>query len=262
MKVVEISFFSLLSGYTLLIFPLAIMLWTRVPMIGDTAVAVARMTVQLLFVGLYLQVVFSLNNICLNGAWLAIMIAVADVSITRGCGLRLSRFTGPLFVALLMGTAVPLLFFVGPILDRPHLLDAQYAIPIGGMILGNCLRADIIGVSNFYRNIDKGEKEFLNALAQGARLAEATRPFLRDAGRAALAPTVASMATIGLVSLPGMMTGVILGGANPMTAIKYQIAIMIAILSGTAITVALAIWLTMKSSFTPYGVLDRDIFKT
>jgi putative ABC transport system permease protein len=70
------------------------------------------------------------------------------------------------------------------------------------------------------------------------------------------------MATIGLVSLPGMMTGVILGGADPMTAIKYQIAIMIAIFSGTAITVALAIWLTMKSSFTAYGVLDYQIFKT
>lgn len=231
-------------------------------MIRDTALAVVRMTVQLLFVGLYLQIVFNLNNFWLNGLWLVIMIGVADASIARGCGLRLSRFSGPLFFALLMGTAVPLLFFVGPILGRPHLLDAQYAIPIGGMILGNCLRADIIGISNFYKTINKSEKAFFNTLAQGARLVEAARPFLRDAGQAALAPTIATMATIGLVSLPGMMTGVILGGANPMTAIKYQIAIMIAIFSGTAITVAMAIWLTMKSSFTSYGVLDHRIFKT
>ena len=90
---------------------------------------------------------------------------------------------------------------------------------------------------------------------------EATLPFLRDAFQSALAPTVATIATIGLVSLPGMMTGVILGGANPMTAIKYQIAIMLAILSGTAITVFLAIRMTMKNSFTPYGMLDRRIFK-
>jgi putative ABC transport system permease protein len=59
-----------------------------------------------------------------------------------------------------------------------------------------------------------------------------------------------------------MMTGVILAGADPMTAIKYQIAIMIAIFSGTAITVTMAIWLTMKSSFTTYGVLDGRIFKS
>lgn len=262
MNIVDISFLSLAVGYGLLIFPLSILLWYRIPIVGDTLWAIVRMTVQLLFVGLYLQVVFSLNNFWLNGAWLLIMIGVADTSITRGCGLRLGRFAGPLFLALLLGTAVPLFFFVGPILVRPHLLDAQYAIPIGGMILGNCLRADIIGVSNFYRSVRKSEKAFLQVLAQGARFSEATRPFLRDAVQAALAPTVATMATIGLVSLPGMMTGVILGGADPMTAIKYQIAIMIAIFSGTAITVALAIWLTMKSSFTAYGVLDCRIFKT
>lgn len=261
MSAVDISFLSLAAGYGLLIFPLSIILWYRIPIVSDTLLAMLRMTVQLLLVGLYLQVVFSLNNFWLNGVWLLVMVGVADTSITRGCGLRLSRFAGPLFLALLVGTAVPLFFFVVPILGRPHLLDAQYAIPIGGMILGNCLRADIIGVGNFYRSIRKSEKTFLQALAQGARFAEATRPFLRDACLAALAPTVATIATIGLVSLPGMMTGVILGGADPMTAIKYQIAIMIAIFSGTTITVAMAIWLTMKSSFTTYGVLDCRIFK-
>ena len=73
---------------------------------------------------------------------------------------------------------MPLFFFVGPILERPHLLDARYAIPIGRMILGNCLRADIISISNPYRTNNKSEKEFLNALAQGACLQEPTRPFL------------------------------------------------------------------------------------
>ncbi|HDG98995.1 MAG TPA: ABC transporter permease, partial [Desulfobacterales bacterium] len=70
-----------------------------------------------------------------------------------------------------------------------------------------------------------------------------------------------TIATIGLVALPGMMTGVILGGANPVTAIKYQIAIMIAIFTGTAITVVLGILMTIRSSFTPYGVLDVDSFR-
>ena len=74
-------------------------------------------------------------------------------------------------------------------------------------------------------------------------------------------PTVATMATIGLVSLPGMMTGVILGGANPMSAIKYQILIMLAIFGGTAVTVVLAIRLTMRVGFSTYGLLDRGIFR-
>jgi len=261
MDVVDIRPLNLAAGYVLLLVPFAILLWRRVPLVGQLAVALVRMTLQLLFVGLYLQVVFNLNSFWVNALWLLVMIGVADGSIIRGCSLQLRRFAGPLFIALLVGTAVPLLFFVGPILARPRVLDAQYAIPIGGMILGNCMRADIIGVRNFYDAIRKSEKAFLHALGQGARLPEAARPYLRDALHAALAPTVATMATIGLVALPGMMTGVILAGANPMTAIKYQIAIMIAIFSGTAITVALAIWLTMKSSFTPYGTLDKSIFK-
>jgi len=69
------------------------------------------------------------------------------------------------------------------------------------------------------------------------------------------------MATVGLVSLPGMMTGVILAGADPFTAIKYQIAIMIAIFSGTALTVFLAIRLTLHRSLDGYGNLDPAIFK-
>ena len=257
----DIGYPSLALGYALLIIPLGLMLWHRIPIVGRTLIAVARMTVQLLFVGLYLQFVFRLNSPWLNAAWLVVMLVVADFSIVRGCGLRLGRFLAPVLAGLFVGTIVPLLFFLGLILRQPNLLEAQYAIPIAGMILGNCLRADIVGLRSFYESIRKSEKAYLHSLAQGARLNEAVRPFYRDAVTAALAPTVATIATIGLVALPGMMTGVILGGADPMTAIKYQIAIMIAILAGTAITVALGIWLTTRQTFTAYGTLDHSIFK-
>jgi len=258
----EIGLWALSSYYALLIIPLGLMIWLRIPIIGKTLSAVARMTFQLLFVGFYLQIVFSLNSPWINGLWLVVMVAVADFSIVRGCGLRLRRFLFPLFVALVGGTALPLLVFVGPLLNRPMLMDAQYVIPIGGMILGNCLRADIIGIRSFYEAMNQREKAFLYTLSQGARLHEAIRPYLRHACRAALLPTVATMATIGLVALPGMMTGVILGGADPMTAIKYQISIMIAIFTGTSITVVLAILMSVRGSFGPYGILDPLAFRS
>lgn len=258
--IVDIHPLGLAAGYLLLLFPLGILLFQKVPLLKDTGIAVVRMTVQLLFVGFYLQVVFRLNNPWLNVAWLVVMITVADASILRGCRLRVRRFGLPLFAALLAGTAIPVLVFVGPILGRPMWLDAQYVIPIGGMILGNCLRADIIGVRSFYEAMGSSEKAYHHSLAQGARLHEALHPYFRDAIQSALLPTVASMTTIGLVSLPGMMTGVILAGADPFVAIKYQIGIMIAIFSGTAITVFLAIRLTIPGSFNGYGLLDRGIF--
>lgn len=261
MKTIDISVWRLTASYVLLILPLGLMLWYRIPLFRKTLVAVIRMTVQLLFVGLYLQVVFKLNNFWLNAAWLMAMVVVADVAVLRGCDLRIKPLLLPLFAAILTGTLIPTLVFLGPILQRPHLLDAQYAIPIAGMILGNCLRADIIGINNFYRKIRDDEKVYQHVLAQGATLNEATIPYLRTAFHAALSPTIATIATIGLVSLPGMMTGVILGGADPMIAIKYQIAIMTAILSGTAVTVWLAILLTRRTSFNSYGMLNMAILK-
>jgi putative ABC transport system permease protein len=259
-RTVDIGFPYLALGYGLLIIPFGLLLWYRIPMLGRAAVAIVRMTVQLLFVGVYLQFVFRVNSPWLVAAWLIVMLVVADFSILRGSGLKLGRFLLPVLAGLLVGTIVPLLFFLGLILRQPNLLEAQYAIPIAGMILGNCLRTGVIGLRDFYKGIRAGEKAFLHSLGQGAHLHEAVRPFYRNAVVAALAPSVAAIATIGLVALPGMMTGVIVGGANPMTAIKYQIAIMIAILVGITLTITLSIWLTLKASFTAYGMLDHAIF--
>ncbi|NQV31887.1 MAG: ABC transporter permease, partial [Phycisphaeraceae bacterium] len=116
------------------------------------------------------------------------------------------------------------------------------------------------GIGHFYQDIRKNEKLYVQSLAFGATRAEASRDFLADAFRAALSPSIATMSTIGLVSLPGMMTGVILGGTNPDTAIMYQIAIMLSILAGTAITVFLAIQLTSRQSFDTFGMLRKEIF--
>lgn len=259
--IVAIGPWHLAAGYLLLLIPLAILLCQRVPMLKESGVAILRMTVQLLFVGFYLQFVFRVNNPWLSLAWVVVMVGVADASILRGCKLDVRRFGSAVFAALLAGTCIPVLVFVGPILQRSNWLDAQYVIPLAGMVLGNCLRADIIGLKNFYEGIARDEKAYHQSLAQGARLHEALHPYFRDALQAALLPTVASMATIGLVALPGMMTGVILAGADPLIAIKYQITIMIAIFSGTALTVFLAIRLTVRRSFDAYGILDRAVFR-
>ena len=251
---------GLIAGYALLIIPLGILLWAKVPLVGKMLVGAVRMTVQLLLVGFYLQVVFDLNQPWLNAAWVLIMIGVADISIIRGAGLRVGKLALPLFAALLIGIVVPLLYFLGIILRQPALLEARFVIPIGGMILGNCLRANIIGIRGFYHSIRKSEKAFCQQLADGATLAEATRSPLQHALQEALTPTLATMATIGVVSLPGMMTGAILGGLNPMTAIQYQIAIMIAIFTGTAITVLLGVLWTQKAAFDEFGILKKDLF--
>lgn len=257
---IDIAPLRLALIYLLMLLPLSLLLWYGVGMVAQVLLALLRMTCQLLLVGFYLEFIFDLNQLWLNLLWITVMIGVADVSVVRGCGFRLSRFCLPLFVAMLVGVSIPLVFFIGCVLHRPNVMEARFAIPIAGMILGNCLRANIVGIGRFYGDIKEGERRYLMTLAQGATWTEAIRPFLRDAVKAALAPTTAMMATMGLVSLPGMMTGVILGGADPMSAIKYQIAIVVSIFASTVMTVFLAIQMTARKSFNGYGILDRRIF--
>ena len=160
----DIGHAGLAACYLLLLLPLGAMLWLKLPLVGQTVVAVVRMTVQLLLVGFYLQFLFARDDWRLTALWLVVMIGVADVSMVRGTRLCLRCFAVPLFLALVAGTALPLFFFVALLLRLPHWMDPQYVVPIAGMILGNCLRADIVGVRAFYDAIRKSNRAYLRRL--------------------------------------------------------------------------------------------------
>ena len=256
----DIGYWALAAGYLLILIPLAIMLYLRVSFLSDTLLALLRMTLQLLFVGFYLQFVFNLNHWWLNLLWLVVMVTVADFNIIKNSRMRRKPFVVPLFLALLVSMSIPLLFMVGVILRLPNLFEAQYFIPLAGMILGNCLRSNIVALRSFYSTLKEQRQSFLLTLSQGASLWEALLPYVRHSFEDAIAPAVSGMATIGLVALPGMMTGIIMGGTNPMTAIKYQIAIMVAIFAGQTLSVFLGLVVSIPRSFTAYGVLRSDRF--
>lgn len=260
MQVIDISYGMLLCFYLLLMGPLWICHTLRTEIVRTTLIAVARMTGQLVLVALYLELIFSLNSFWLNAAWMLVMLLVANGNIIKSSGLRLTKFFTPVFFGLCAGTLPMVVFFVCAAVRPDPIYDARYLIPITGMVLGNCLRANVISLERFYSGIRKNEKEFISYLLMGASLTEAVLPYLRQALRAALAPTVSTIATIGLVSLPGMMTGQILGGSDPAVAIKYQIAIMIAIFCATMITAAINIRLSLRVSFNEYLILDKSVF--
>jgi len=123
------------------------------------------------------------------------------------------------------------------------------------------LNSTIIGISHYYEAIRKENKRYLYLLSLGADQQEALLPFFREALRAAMRPFIANMATMGIVSLPGMMTGQMLGGADPETAIKYQIAIVLAIFTALTISVALSIYFTSRQAFDEYGILKGSLFR-
>ena len=94
-------------------------------------------------------------------------------------------------------------------------------------------------------------------LLLGATLREALQPYIREAIQASLSPIIATLATLGVVSLPGMMTGQILGGEAPVSAVMYQIMIMLGIASAMVICVVMNLLLSIRVSFDQYGLLVR-----
>ncbi len=209
----------------------------RLGLTRSLLVASLRMVVQLLLVGFVLEWLFRQDHaplIVLVGAAMAMIAGVSAVQRTRRrfAGIYLNSLLSVLASsALVTGLAV-----TGLIQPQPW-YDPQYLIPLLGMVLGNTLNGISLGLDRFMEGLRSGRDRVETALALGATRWEACQEVVRDAIRVAMIPTINSMMVMGLVSLPGMMTGQILQGAAPEAAVRYQIVILFMIASATALGV-------------------------
>jgi len=257
---VELSFLSLLWMYALMLVPLGIFLHLRLGVARAMLVGMARMSAQLVLVGLYLKYIFKLNNPVVSLLWVAVMLVVANLAVLGKAGLRRGVFFWRSLAAVAGSTLFVSGWFILAAIRPEPIYDARYMVPIVGMVLGNCLRGNVLSLERFYSGIRQNENEFMTYLMLGATLHEAVRPYLRRALKAAVNPTIATMATMGIVSLPGMMTGQILGGAMPMEAIKYQVAIMICIFTAMVAASLANILLSLPVAFDDHQRLRENIF--
>ncbi|SFM14720.1 ABC transporter permease [Methanolobus profundi] len=261
MESYDISLEGMFFSFFLLLIPILISYYMGLKLISPTIESALRMVLQLLFVGFFLTFVFDLNNALLNIAWVLVMIFVASHTVLKSAELRAGRLLPMLTFFMVVTNLTMLLYFNRFIIDLNNLFDARYFIPIGGMVLGNSLRANIIGMENFCNDIRRNENRYLFRLSMGAEKTEALAPYLRKSVGVALKPTLANMATIGIVFLPGMMTGQILAGASPLVAIEYQIAIMITIFVTTIVNVLLGLLVLMHRGFDEYGMFRKEMMR-
>ena len=260
-KVIDINYFELFAGYALLLIPILILWYYKTGLVKDTFIAVVRMTVQLLLVGVYLEYIFELNNAVINVTWVLVMSIIASYTIIRRTGLKFRLFFIPVLISGIISIAVTDAYFLGYVIKLNNIFDARYFIPITGMLMGNTLRTIIIALDAYYLRIDEEENYYRWHLANGATRREALNPFMRDALKKAFNPTIATTAVMGLISLPGMMTGQILGGSDPSIAVKYQIMLIITIFSSAILNVVLTILFSNRIAFDAYDNLRKDIFR-
>lgn len=216
-------------------------------------VAIIRMTLQLILVGAYLEFVFTINNIWLNLVWVVVMLAVGASAIIGKAKLPKKALLFPVVSGLVIGLGPILLLLCAFVIQPEPFYSAQYVIPLAGMLLGNSISGNIVALQNLYTAFDERLSEYEAAIALAAPPHYAAQSFVRVAMQKAMAPILASMATTGIVTLPGMMTGQILGGASPMVAIKYQLVILIAIFVMMSISVTLTLQFSLRRTLSREG---------
>ena len=211
------------------------------------------MVVQLLLVGLYLKYLFLWDNPLLNIAWVLIMVVVAtETSLTR-TKLKRSVMMIPLLVGFVSASLLVGLYFLGVVLKLDNIFNAQYFIPILGILMGNMLGVNVIGLNTFYYNLLREKSCYYYLIGNGATVDEATAPFVRQALTRAFSPAIANMAVMGLVALPGTMIGQILGGSSPDVAIKYQMMIIVITIAASIISLMSTIYLSKRATFDAMG---------
>ena len=232
---VDISPLQLALGALLLLVALGLSVALRLGLTRGLAVAATRMVVQLLLVGLVLEWVFSTESAALVVALAVGMALLAGHAAVRRTSRRFAGVYLDALVSVLGASFVVTGAAVLGVLRVDPWYDPQYVIPLHGMLLGNALTGISLSLDRFMEGAAR-ERGLVEArLSLGATRWEAARPLFRDAVRTGLVPITNSMAVMGVVSLPGMMTGQILAGADPGEAVRYQILIVFMIAACVAL---------------------------
>lgn len=221
--------------YLLLVIVLVIMHRYRIDKTRMLLIASLKMTVQLILAGLVLTYIFVHPHPLLTLAYLACMTAFTIHRVLSQNRMLDRRFKRIIALSIIGACAFVLIYFVCAVIGE-DLANPQYAVPLAGMIMGNTMTGVSLGLKAFRESLHGQHARLQALLCAGAAPREILLPFARQALESGMLPTLNSMLGMGIVFLPGMMTGQILAGALPMTAILYQIAVMIAIC--TAVTCA------------------------
>ena len=246
--IIDVSWFDLSLTLGLILIAVGISSWQRLGLARDFIIGAIRTIVQLLLVGYVLVYIFALGRWYITVAALLLMTVVATfaavgrqkVTRRKKVGGGLHRITG---VAMLLGSGFTLVY-ISTLVVRVHpWYDPRYMIPIFGMIVGSAMNGASIALERLAAEMEARKAEIEAYLALGATYQQATRQVVRQALRAALIPTVNALMVVGIVTLPGMMTGQILAGSSPLTAVRYQIVVVFMQTAAVAITtVVLTLW--------------------
>jgi len=226
------SYMSLLWALSFVLVAVVISFKENLGLERDLLIGTVRAFVQLMVIGYVLKIIFDLEKWPYTVLMLLFMVLVAARNAEKR-GRSIQHVFPVLLLAIGAGEFVTLSMMLGL---RIIPFQPKYVIPISGMIIGNAMVASALTLNRIQAEIESRREEILVLLALGATARQASGSSLQATLKSALIPTVDSMKTVGLVQLPGMMTGLIIGGTSPVEAVKYQVLVMFMLTAAVALT--------------------------
>ncbi|MBD1766493.1 ABC transporter permease [Staphylococcus aureus] len=231
----------------LLVIPIIISYKEGLHIIKDLIVATLRAVVQLIILGFLLHYIFKIND-----KWLLILCVLVIIinaswnTISRASPVMMHHVFWISFLAIFIGTALPL---AGTVATGAIHFTANEVIPIGGMLANNGLIAINLAYQNLDRAFVQDGTNIESKLSLAATPKLASKGAIRESIRLAIVPTIDSVKTYGLVSIPGMMTGLIIGGVPPLQAIKFQLLVVFIHTTATIMSALIATYLSYGQFF-------------
>lgn len=246
----DLTLWQLVSAYIFILILLIIVKVKGIQREKEILISSVRMTIQLMIVGYILAYVFGNANPVFTLVILALMLIFAIYNIYQRAKIPLNKeLKKKIALSMTVGVIATLIYFILVTLNVKPWYNPRYVIPIAGMIIGNTMTGVSLGVNTLLEGMHTKKQMVESALMLGAKPNEASRPIINQAFDSAMLPTINSMVGMGIVFLPGMMTGQIIGGASPIQAIRYQIAVMLGIVGGASLTVLLFVQIGYKAFF-------------
>lgn len=256
MGTIDISYISLGIGLLLLLIPLFYLWKFKTGLVWVTVVGVARMIVQLFFIGIYLNYLFLWDNPWINLLWVVIMVLVASHTAVARTKLKAKVLMLPISIGFLCSAICVGLYFIAVVLQIENPFSARYFIPIFGILMGNMLSSNVVALNAYFSGLKREQQLYRYLLGNGATRAEAQAPFIKQAIVKSFSPMIANVSVMGLVAFPGTMIGQILGGSSPNVAIKYQMMIMVITFASSMLSLMITISLASRRAFNSYGQLN------
>ncbi len=230
--------------------------WQKLGLEIPLANATLRTVIQLLGVGYILAVIFQIKNPLAVLAVLMVMLTIATITARNRIGKKIPQLLPIVFGSLFFSTALTLIYTNLLIIQPDSWYEPQYLIPLAGIVLGNAMNGAAIAGERLVSTISSSRLEIETHLSLGATAQQAVTTYRKEAIRAGLIPTLNQMMVVGIVTLPGMITGQLLSGIDPMDAASYQILIMLMLAFTNLITTVLVTQGLTRQFFNPQSQLQ------